>query len=162
HDREAVGRGPRRDDRSGMTRRVVVVGGGLAGITTALDLADAGDDVVMLERRRHLGGLTWSFRRGGLWFDNGQHAFLPPCPARRPRAHAGRPPGRPPTPASTCPSSPLTAPGRRCAGCRCRRPSTSVPPWPGTATSGWRTAPGPHGARSRCAVSTMRIPPSTR
>jgi squalene-associated FAD-dependent desaturase len=63
--------------------RVVVVGGGLAGITTALDLADAGADVVLLERRRHLGGLTWSFRRGDLWFDNGQHVFLRCCTAYR-------------------------------------------------------------------------------
>jgi squalene-associated FAD-dependent desaturase len=66
-----------------MSRRVVVVGGGLAGITAALDLADAGDDVVVLERRRQLGGLTWSFRRGDLWFDNGQHVFLRCCTSYR-------------------------------------------------------------------------------
>jgi hydroxysqualene dehydroxylase len=66
-----------------MTRRVVVVGGGLAGIAAALDLVDRGSEVVLLERRAQLGGLTWSFRRGGLWFDNGQHVFLRCCTAYR-------------------------------------------------------------------------------
>ena len=61
--------------------RVVVVGGGLAGISAALEAADRGARVVLVERRRHLGGLTWSFRRGGLSFDNGQHVFLRCCTA---------------------------------------------------------------------------------
>jgi hydroxysqualene dehydroxylase len=64
-----------------MTRSVVVVGGGLAGITAALTCADAGADVVLLERRSRLGGLTWSFQRHGLSFDNGQHVFLRCCTA---------------------------------------------------------------------------------
>ncbi|HLK45100.1 MAG TPA: FAD-dependent oxidoreductase, partial [Acidimicrobiales bacterium] len=64
-----------------MTRSVVVVGGGLAGITAALECADAGCDVVLVERRARLGGLTWSSRRNGLWFDNGQHVFLRCCTA---------------------------------------------------------------------------------
>ena len=62
-----------------MSTRVVVVGGGLAGIATALEAADGGAEVTLLERRAHLGGLTWSFRRDGLWFDNGQHVFLRCC-----------------------------------------------------------------------------------
>ncbi|HET9691764.1 MAG TPA: hydroxysqualene dehydroxylase HpnE [Acidimicrobiales bacterium] len=61
--------------------RVVVVGGGLAGIGAALDLADAGCDVVLLERRRRLGGLTWSYERDGRSIDNGQHVFLRCCSA---------------------------------------------------------------------------------
>ena len=64
-----------------MSRSVVVVGGGLAGITAALACADQGADVVLVERRSRLGGLTWSFRRHGLWFDNGQHVFLRCCTA---------------------------------------------------------------------------------
>ncbi len=63
--------------------RVVVVGGGLAGIAAALSASDAGADVVLLEKRRHLGGLTWSFERNGLMFDNGQHVFLRCCAAYR-------------------------------------------------------------------------------
>jgi squalene-associated FAD-dependent desaturase len=63
-----------------MTRpHVVVVGGGLAGIAAALQCADSGARVTLLERRNHLGGLTWSFRHGELWVDNGQHVFLGCC-----------------------------------------------------------------------------------
>jgi phytoene dehydrogenase-like protein len=60
---------------------VVVVGGGLAGIAAALDAADSGAAVTLIERRSHLGGLTWSFRHNGLWFDNGQHVFMRCCVA---------------------------------------------------------------------------------
>jgi squalene-associated FAD-dependent desaturase len=60
-------------------RRVVVIGGGLAGTSAALTLADGGAEVVLLERRLRLGGLTWSFQRNGLSFDNGQHVFLRCC-----------------------------------------------------------------------------------
>ncbi|TCC48920.1 FAD-dependent oxidoreductase [Kribbella capetownensis] len=59
--------------------RVAVVGGGLAGITTALALADAGREVHLLEARPKLGGLTHSFERDGRWIDNGQHVFLRCC-----------------------------------------------------------------------------------
>jgi len=59
--------------------RVAVVGGGLAGITTALALADAGCSVHLFEARPKLGGLTHSFERAGRWIDNGQHVFLRCC-----------------------------------------------------------------------------------
>jgi squalene-associated FAD-dependent desaturase len=60
-------------------RRVVVVGGGLAGITAALGLANAGVHATLLERRPRLGGATSSFQRGGLTVDTGQHVFLRCC-----------------------------------------------------------------------------------
>ena len=63
--------------------RIAVVGGGLAGISSALRAADGGAQVVLLERRSMLGGLTWSFRRRGLWFDNGQHVHMRCCTAYR-------------------------------------------------------------------------------
>jgi squalene-associated FAD-dependent desaturase len=63
--------------------RVVVVGGGLAGITAAVRLADAGRDVTLVEAKPKLGGLTHSFRRGSLDVDNGQHVFLRCCTAYR-------------------------------------------------------------------------------
>jgi squalene-associated FAD-dependent desaturase len=67
-----------------MTRpRICVVGGGLAGMAAALVCADAGAEVTLVERRRRLGGATWSFRHNGLWFDNGQHVFLRCCTAYR-------------------------------------------------------------------------------
>lgn len=68
---------PARD--AGSPPRVAVVGGGLAGITAALAAADAGAHVVLYESRARLGGLTYSFRRHGLWVDNGQHVYLRCC-----------------------------------------------------------------------------------
>ena len=56
-----------------------MIGGGLAGITAALDLAEAGARVTLLEARRRLGGATFSVERDGLWIDNGQHVFLRCC-----------------------------------------------------------------------------------
>lgn len=61
----------------------VVVGGGLAGVSAALCLADAGARVVLLEKRQRLGGAAFSFRRGELSVDNGQHVFLRCCVAYR-------------------------------------------------------------------------------
>ncbi|WP_055600465.1 hydroxysqualene dehydroxylase HpnE [Streptomyces aureus] len=61
----------------------VVVGGGLAGITAALQLAEAGVGVTLLEGRPRLGGLAFSFRRGDLTVDNGQHVYLRCCTAYR-------------------------------------------------------------------------------
>ncbi|MYS24607.1 squalene-associated FAD-dependent desaturase [Streptomyces sp. DvalAA-14] len=62
-------------------RTAVVVGGGLAGTTAALALADAGVKVTLTEARPRLGGLAFSFRRGELTVDNGQHVFLRCCTA---------------------------------------------------------------------------------
>jgi hydroxysqualene dehydroxylase len=63
--------------------RVVVVGGGLAGIAAALDCAEAGASVTLVEVRPRLGGAAYSFERDGLWLDNGQHVFLRCCGAYR-------------------------------------------------------------------------------
>ncbi len=60
-------------------RRVVVIGGGLAGITAAVDLRDAGAEVTLLESRPRLGGAATSYPRAGLMIDNGQHVFLRCC-----------------------------------------------------------------------------------
>ena len=63
-----------------MTERgVVVIGGGLAGITAAIALRDAGVGVTLLEARPRLGGATSSFSRDGLMVDTGQHVFLRCC-----------------------------------------------------------------------------------
>jgi len=62
---------------------IIIVGGGLAGIASACDLADAGLPVTLLEARPFLGGKTWSFHdeQTGLPVDNGQHVFLGCCTA---------------------------------------------------------------------------------
>src|SRR5206468_5518663 len=72
-DRDPVSAGP----------RVAVVGGGLAGLAAAIACADGGAHVTLFEARPRLGGATFSFRREGLWVDNGQHVFLRCCTAYR-------------------------------------------------------------------------------
>ncbi|MEV6104836.1 hydroxysqualene dehydroxylase HpnE [Streptomyces sp. NPDC051940] len=70
---------------SGGRPSAVVIGGGLAGTTAALALADSGADVTLLEGRPRLGGLAFSFERqsaaGPLTVDNGQHVYLRCCSA---------------------------------------------------------------------------------
>jgi squalene-associated FAD-dependent desaturase len=63
--------------------RVAVIGGGLAGITAAIALAEAGAAVTLLEARPRLGGATCSFTRDGLTVDTGQHIYLGCCTAYR-------------------------------------------------------------------------------
>jgi hydroxysqualene dehydroxylase len=72
-----MGRGAQPGGGGGV--RAVVVGGGLAGITAALDLADAGTQVTLLEVRPRLGGAAYSFERDDLEVDNGQHVYLRCC-----------------------------------------------------------------------------------
>jgi hydroxysqualene dehydroxylase len=63
--------------------RVAVIGGGLAGITAAIALAESGAQVSLLETRPRLGGATCSFTRDDLVVDTGQHVFLGCCTAYR-------------------------------------------------------------------------------
>ncbi|WP_281289224.1 hydroxysqualene dehydroxylase HpnE [Actinomadura chibensis] len=60
---------------------VVIVGGGLAGISAAVALQESGVPVTLVESRPWLGGATHSFARGDLRVDNGQHVFLRCCTA---------------------------------------------------------------------------------
>ncbi|MFF0227746.1 hydroxysqualene dehydroxylase HpnE [Streptomyces sp. NPDC004629] len=75
--------GPHAGSPERAARSAVVVGGGLAGVTAALALADAGVRVTLLEGRPRLGGLAFSFQRGDLTVDNGQHVYLRCCTAYR-------------------------------------------------------------------------------
>jgi squalene-hopene/tetraprenyl-beta-curcumene cyclase len=59
--------------------RVAVVGGGLAGLSAAVHLKDAGARVELFERSRLLGGRATSFEIDGVEVDNGQHVFLACC-----------------------------------------------------------------------------------
>src|SRR5258706_16228786 len=60
-------------------RKVIVIGGGLAGITAAIGLREAGADVTLGEARPRLGGAASSFARGDMMIDNGQHVLLRCC-----------------------------------------------------------------------------------
>ncbi len=53
-----------------ITRRALVVGGGIAGLTTALDIADAGYPVVLVEQSDQLGGRMAQLSRLYLNFDD--------------------------------------------------------------------------------------------
>ncbi|MEM1185421.1 MAG: hydroxysqualene dehydroxylase HpnE [Planctomycetota bacterium] len=68
-----------------MSVDVVIVGGGLAGISAAVQLADAGVRVELLETRKRLGGRAGSFvdPRSGLEIDNCQHVTMGCCTAYR-------------------------------------------------------------------------------
>lgn len=62
-----------------MPVRVAVLGGGLAGLSCAYELARAGVEVTVLEREPHLGGMATSFvddSDGEHWsYDFGPHRF---------------------------------------------------------------------------------------
>ena len=55
---------------------VVVIGGGVGGLTAAARLAAFGHRVLLLEARSQLGGLASGFTAGGLWFDGGPYILL--------------------------------------------------------------------------------------
>lgn len=66
-----------------MKRRVVVCGGGLAGLAAACEASLLGAEVTLVERRPFLGGKAYSFvdDETGVEVDNGQHVFLGCCTA---------------------------------------------------------------------------------
>lgn len=55
---------------------VLVLGGGFAGLSCAVALAEKGRKVLVLEKKPHLGGRAYSFEENGLDVDNGQHLFM--------------------------------------------------------------------------------------
>ncbi len=67
---------PRTDD--GGRGRVVVIGGGIAGLATAALLASRGHEVDLLEKNDDLGGRVGSIERDGYRFDTGASWYLMP------------------------------------------------------------------------------------
>lgn len=63
----------------------MVLGAGLAGLSTACELVDRGFSVRLLEKRSFAGGRVYSFfdPEMGCELDNGQHVFLKGCTAFR-------------------------------------------------------------------------------
>ncbi|MFN0085924.1 MAG: hydroxysqualene dehydroxylase HpnE [Blastocatellia bacterium] len=66
------------DSPSPSPASILVIGGGFAGLAAAVELADAGRRVIVLERRPFLGGRAYSFtdRTTGDTIDNGQHLMM--------------------------------------------------------------------------------------
>ena len=54
----------------------IIVGGGIAGLTSATYLARAGKKILLIEKNQELGGLVNSFQRDGFTFDVGVRAIL--------------------------------------------------------------------------------------
>jgi len=55
---------------------IIVVGGGIAGLTAAMSLAHRGKDVLLIEKNESCGGLTSSFVRDGFRFEAGARALV--------------------------------------------------------------------------------------
>ena len=58
-----------------MNKSILVVGGGISGLTAAAYLAKNGNHVTLLEKNQTLGGLVSSFKHGGFVFDGGIRAI---------------------------------------------------------------------------------------
>jgi len=54
-----------------MKCEVVVVGGGIAGLTAAAYLVKSGKSVILFEKQAKTGGLVQTFERNGVYFDAG-------------------------------------------------------------------------------------------
>jgi len=75
-----------------MSKRAIVVGGGLAGLAAAVELCTAGMQVTVVERNQHLGGKMNVLDEAGFRFDMGPTILTMPQVVRGIIARSGRRP----------------------------------------------------------------------
>ena len=63
------------DERTGR-KKVVIIGGGPAGLTAGYDLSRAGVESVVLEKDSQVGGISKTVDYKGYHFDLGGHRFF--------------------------------------------------------------------------------------
>lgn len=61
-----------------MSDRIIVIGGGIGGLSTACYMADAGAEVTVVEKNEQLGGRASRLERDGFRFDMGPSWYLMP------------------------------------------------------------------------------------
>lgn len=59
---------------------VIILGAGLAGLASALEVLERGGRPIVVEQEAHVGGMSASIRKNGFTFDLGGHRFLPHLP----------------------------------------------------------------------------------
>ncbi|HEU5121232.1 MAG TPA: FAD-dependent oxidoreductase [Candidatus Saccharimonadales bacterium] len=59
-----------------MKKKIIVIGSGLAGMTAAVELCEAGHEVHVLESRHVIGGRTSSWNENGMQVESGLHRYL--------------------------------------------------------------------------------------
>lgn len=57
-------------------KKVVVLGAGLAGLSAAWKLAEAGHKVEVIEKEEYVGGMSATIKKRGFYFDFGGHRFI--------------------------------------------------------------------------------------
>ena len=60
---------------------IVIIGGGISGLSAAFFLKKKGRDVLLLEKSDHLGGVMWSFEKDGYLLESGPNTFMGLTPA---------------------------------------------------------------------------------
>lgn len=59
-----------------MAKKAIILGGGITGLTAGFKLAEAGYEIVVIEKEDQLGGQARTIKRGGYYLDLGAHKIF--------------------------------------------------------------------------------------